>query len=130
MSKMLAILSGAGFVLCVCFLGLAYFIGCDDVFHDCRSMHGVMPLLDMATRKEWRWQGGDTLALDAPVNVRYEPRRAPGVSVTGPVELMKHVRVGEGRIASDSPPRRNNSRKMEAVISGVPIRKFVVNGGE
>jgi hypothetical protein len=130
MSKMLAILSGAGLVLCVCFLGLAYLIGGDDVFHDSRSMQGVKPLLDMATRKEWRWQGGDTLALDAPVNVRYEPRGAPGVSVTGPAELMEHVRVGEGRIASDSRPRRNNSRRMEAVISGVPIRKFVVNGGE
>ena len=130
MSKMLAILSGAGLVLCVCFLGLAYLIGGDDVFHDPRSMQGVKPLLDMATRKEWRWQGGDTLALDAPVNVRYEPRGAPGVSVTGPAELMEHVRVGEGRIVSDSAPRRNNSRKMEAVISGVPIRKFVVNGGE
>ncbi len=49
--------------------------------------------------------------------------------MTGPAELMEHVRVGEGRIASDSRPRRNNSGKMEAVISGVPIRKFVVNGG-
>jgi hypothetical protein len=130
MSKMLAILSGAGFALCVCFLGLAYLIGGDNVFHDSRSMQSVKPLLDMATRKEWRWQGGDTLALDAPVNVRYEPRGAPGVSVTGPAELMEHVRVGEGRIVSDSPPRQSNSRKMEAVISGVPIRKFVVNGGE
>src|SRR5688572_20073 len=130
MSKMLAILSGAGLVLCVCFLGLAYLIGGDDVFHDPRSMQGVKPLLDMATRKEWRWQGGDTLALNAPVNVRYEPRGTPRVSVTGPAELMEHVRVGEGRITSDSPPPRNNSRKMEAVISGVPIRKFVVNGGE
>ncbi len=78
MSKMLAILSGAGLVLCVCFLGLAYLIGGDDVFHDSRSMQGVKPLLDMATRKEWRWQGGDTLALDAPLNVRYEPRGRPG----------------------------------------------------
>ncbi len=52
MSTILAILSGAGLVLCVCFLGLAYLIGATDVFIDSRSMQDVKPLLDMATRKE------------------------------------------------------------------------------
>jgi hypothetical protein len=116
-------------VLCVCFLGLAYLIGGDDVFHDPRSLQGVKPLIDMATRKEWRWQGGDTLALNAPINVRYDAQGAPGVSVTGPAELLEHVRVGEGRIVSDTRPRRGG-KKLEAVVSGVPIRKFVVNGRE
>lgn len=129
MSKMLAILAGAGLVLCVSFLGLAYSIGGDDVFHDPRSLQGVKPLIDMATRKEWRWQGGDTLALNAPIDVRYEPQGAPGVSVTGPAEMLDKVRVSEGRIVSDATPRRGG-KKLEAVISGVPIRKFVVNGRE
>lgn len=129
MSRMLAILSGAGLVLCLCFLGLAYLIGGDDVFHDPRSLRGVKPLIDMATRKEWRWQGGDTLALNAPINVRYDAQGAPGVSVTGPAELLEHVRVGEGRIVSDTRPRRGGE-KLQAVVSGVPIRKFVVNGRE
>lgn len=129
MSRMLAILSGAGLVLCLCFLGLAYLIGGDDVFHDPRSLRGVKPLIDMATRKEWRWQGGDTLALNAPINVRYDAQGAPGVSVTGPAELLEHVRVGEGRIVSDTRPRRGEE-KLQAVVSGVPIRKFVVNGRE
>jgi hypothetical protein len=129
MSKTLAILSGAGLVLCGCFLGLAYLIGGDDVFHDPRSLQGVKPLIDMATRKEWRWQGGDTLALNAPINVRYEAQGAPRVSVTGPAELLEHVRVGEGRIVSDTTARRGG-KKLEAVVSGVPIRKFVVNGRE
>lgn len=129
MSKMLAILSGAGLVLCVCFLGLAYLIGGDDVFHDPRSLQRVKPLLDMATRKEWRWQGGDTLALNAPINVRYEAKGTPRVSVTGPAEMLDRVRVGEGRIVSDTSARRG-AGKLEAVVSGVPIRKFVVNGRE
>lgn len=129
MSKKLAILSGAGLVLCLSFLGLAYLIGGDDVFHDPRSLRGVKPLIDMATRKEWRWQGGDTLALNAPVNVRYDAQGAPGVSVTGPAELLEHVRVSEGRIVSDN-SARHGSGKLEAVVSGVPIRKFVVNGRE
>lgn len=130
MSKKLAILSGAGLVLCICFLGLAYLIGGDDVFHDSRSLRGMKPLIDMATRKEWRWQGGDTLALNAPINVRYDAQGAPGVSVTGPAELLEHVRVGEGRIVSDNNTARRGSGKLQAVVSGVPIRKFVVNGRE
>lgn len=129
MSKMLAIMAGAGLVLCVSFLGLAYLIGGDDVFHDPRSLQRVKPLIDMATRKEWRWQGGDTLALNAPINVRYEAKGTPGVSVTGPAEMLDRVRVGEGRIVSDTSARRGDG-KLEAVVSGVPIRKFVVNGRE
>jgi hypothetical protein len=129
MSRMLAILSATGLVLCAAFLSLAFLIGGDDLFQNRRSLDRIKPLIDMATRKEWRWDGGDTLALNAPVNVRYEPKGAPGVSVTGPAELMKDVRVGDGRIASQATPRRNG-RKLEAVVSGIPIRKFVVNGGE
>ncbi len=128
MSRMLAILSAAGLALCAVFLGLAFLIGGDDVFHTPGSER-IKPLIDMATRKEWRWGGGDTLALNAPMNVRYEPKGPPGVSVTGPAELMKDVRVSEGRIASQA-PRPASGRKLEAVVSGVPIRKFVVNGGE
>ncbi len=129
MSRMLAILSATGLVLCAAFLGLAFAIGGDDLFHDQRSLERIKPLIDMANRKEWRWDGGDTLALNAPVNVRYEPKGPPGVSVTGPAEMMKDVRVGDGRIASEAPPR-SNGRKLEAVVSGIPIRKFVVNGRE
>jgi hypothetical protein len=129
MSRMLAIFSVAGLALCACFLSAAFWIGGDDIFRNPGAMRGMKPLIDMATRKEWRWQGGDTLALNAPVNVRYEPRGAPGISVTGPADMMKNVRVSEGRIASNA-PARSNGRKLEAVVSGVSIRKFVVNGGE
>lgn len=129
MSRMLAIFSVIGLVLCAGFLGAAFWIGGDDIFRNPGSMRGMKPLIDMATRKEWRWQGGDTLALNAPVNVRYEPKGAPGISVTGPADMMQNVRVSEGRIASNA-PARGNGRKLEAVVSGVSIRKFVVNGGE
>ncbi len=129
MSRTLAIAAITGLALCAVFLGLAFQIGGDDIFHDAGSMRGVKPLIDLATHKEWRWQGGDTLALDAPVNMRYQAKGAPRVSVTGPADMLAHVRVGDGRIASSSAPRRGG-RKMEAVITGVPIRKFVVNGGE
>src|SRR5690348_11001542 len=134
MSRMLAVISGVGLALCAGFLSLAWWIGGDNVFHDPRSMQGLKPLIDLATHKEWRWAGGDTLALDAPMTVRYEPHRMgeggrPGVAVTGPAETVKHVRFRDGRIGADAPVPRGKSR-LQAVVRGIPIRKFVVNGGE
>jgi hypothetical protein len=130
MSRTLAIATTAGLLLCALFLGLAIMIGGDDIFHDARSLKEVKPLIDLATHKTWHWSGGDTLALDAPLNIRYRPSEPPGVLVTGPEEMLKHVRVSDGRIASDTNTFRRSGKRLDAVVSGVSIRKFVVNGGE
>lgn len=130
MSRMLAIIATASLLFCIAFLSLAVFIGGDDVLHDPRSLRAVKPLIDLATHKEWRWSGGDTLALDTPINIRYQPGGPPGVSVRGPADLLQHVRVGDGHIGSDAAVKRNHGAKLQAVVSGVAIRKFVVNGGE
>ena len=138
MSRTLIITSTTGLVLCAGFLGLARAIGGDDVFHDTRTLGEMKPLIDLASHKTWGWNGGDTLALDAPINIRYEPKSSPQgtpqgspqVSVTGPAELLQHVKVSEGRIATDTNIPRVSGRKVEAVVSGATIRKFVVNGGE
>jgi len=130
MSRTLVITTIAGLAVCGLSLGAAALIGGDNIFHDPRSLEGVKPLIDLATRKAWRWNGGDTLALDAPINIRYQQEGAPQVSVTGPAEAIEHVRVSQGRIAADNRLTRKSGRKVEAVVTGIPIRKFVVNGGE
>ena len=130
MSRSLVITTIAGLAICGLSLGAAALVGGDDIFHDPRSLEAVKPLIDLATHKTWRWNGGDTLALDAPINIRYQQEGAPQVSVTGPAEAIEHVRVSEGRIATDNSLSRRNGRKVEAVVTGIPIRKFVVNGGE
>jgi hypothetical protein len=130
MSRTLVITTIAGLAICGLSLGGAALVGGDDIFHDPRSLEGVKPLIDLATHKAWRWNGGDTLALDAPINIRYQQEGAPQVSVTGPAEAIEHVRVSEGRIAADTSLSRKSGRKVEAVVTGIPIRKFVVNGGE
>jgi hypothetical protein len=130
MSKKLAIIAVAALGLSAALLGGAWLLGGDDVFHDPRSMEGLKPLIDLATRKEWRWAGGDTLALDAPVTLHYEPQGKPHVTITGPADAMDHIRFRAGRITSDAPSPPRNKARLQAVVSGVPIRKFVVNGGE
>jgi hypothetical protein len=134
MPRTLIISSTAGLLFCAIFLGLAVQIGGDDIFHDARTLEQMKPLIDLASHKTWQWKGGDTLALDAPINIRYEPKGlpqgSPQVSLTGPAEVLKHVKVSDGRIALDTNISRASGRKIEAVVSGAPIRKFVVNGGE
>jgi hypothetical protein len=44
--------------------------------------------------------------------------------------MLRHVKVSDGRIAADANIPRASGKKIEAVVSGVAIRKFVVNGGE
>src|SRR3569833_485566 len=130
MSMTLAVISVLVLLLCGVFLGLARAIGGDQVFHDPRALEGVRPLIDMSTRKEWRGAGGDTLAMDAPMTVRYRPQGRPNVSVTGPADAIEHVRFNAGRISADSSVPASAKSKVEAVVSGIAIRKFVVNGGE
>lgn len=134
MPRTLVISSVAGLALCVGFLGLARAIGGDDIFHDARSLERMKPLIDLASHKAWRWNGGDTLALDAPINIRYEPRGlpqgSPQVSLTGPAEVLQHVRINDGRIAVDTNIPRASGKQIQAVVRGATIRKFVVNGGE
>ena len=135
MTNKLAIVTGSGLLLSAAFLGLAVTIGGDDIFHDARSFEPMKPLIDVASHKTWGWKGGDTLALDAPINIRYQPKAsvqgsAPQVALIGPAELLQHVKVGDGRISADASVTRANGKRVEAVVSGMPIRKFVVNGGE
>jgi hypothetical protein len=135
MSKTLMISSIAGLALCALFLGLARAIGGDDIFHDARTFEQMKPLIDVASHKAWRWNGGDTLATDAPINIRYQPNAsaqgsAPQIALIGPAELLQHVKFGDGRITADTTVTHASGKRVEAVVSGAPIRKFVINGHE
>lgn len=132
MANRLALVTVSGLALSAAFLGSAVMIGGDDIFHDARSLQPMKPLIDMASHKTWNWNGGDTLALDAPINIRYQPKASakgstPQVALIGPAELLRHVKVTDGRITADTSVTRDSGKRVEAVVSGAPIRKFVVN---
>ena len=101
MSRTLAVISATSLILCGVFFGLARMVGGEEIFHDPKSLVGVKPLIDLATHKEWRWDGGDSLALDGSVDIRYQAGGPPRVTVTGDPDLLSHVRVSKGRIVSD-----------------------------
>ncbi len=131
MSKTLALIAVIGLVLCAAMFALARTIGGDAIFHDSRNFAGIQPLIDLATHKEWKWDGGDSLALEAPVNVVYRQNGPPGVTVTGDAAQLEHVKVGGGRIVSDNAPAaRKGEPRLTAVVGGMALRKFSVNGGE
>lgn len=131
MSKTLALIAIISLVLCVTLFGLARTIGGDAIFHDSRNFAGIQPLIDMATHKEWKWDGGDSLALEAPVNVVYRQGGQPRITVSGDAVQLEHVKVGGGRIVSDNAPAaRKDQPRLTAVVGGMALRKFSVNGGE
>lgn len=131
MSKTLALIAVISLVLCATLFGLARTIGGDAIFHDSRNFAGIQPLIDMATHKEWKWDGGDSLALEAPVNVVYRQGGQPRITVTGDAAQLEHVKVGGGRIVSDNAPAATKGQpRLTAVVGGMNLRKFSVNGGE
>jgi Putative auto-transporter adhesin, head GIN domain len=130
MSRPLLIVAAAGFALCALCFTLAFLVAGDQIFHDKKPLAAIRPLIDMATRKEWNWNGGDTLAIDAPVVLHYQPDGPKRVTVTGPADLLNRVQVGGGQIGADTGSHHAGSERLDAVISGVPIRKFSIRSHE
>jgi hypothetical protein len=133
MSKTLAVISVTSLILCAVFFGLARMIGGTEIFHDPKSLIGVKPLIDLATHKEWRWDGGDSLALDGSVDVRYQAGGPPRVTVSGDPDLLSQVRVSKGRIVSDEKQKNDKQKsgkkkRLNAVVSGFALKKIAIGG--
>jgi hypothetical protein len=130
MSRSLLLIAAAGFALCIGFFAFAFLIAGDQVFHINRPLEAVKPLVDLATRKQWSWNGGDTLSVDGPVVVHYQHDGPQGITVTGPAELLEHVQVGGGQIGADLPRHHARGERLDAVVGGVPIRRFRIAGDQ
>ena len=127
MSRTLGLIAIGGFLLSIAFFVLAFLIAGDQLFTSSRPLAAIAPLVDGVDRKEWRWNGGDSLHVEAPMKLRYSQQGTPNVTVTGPADLLKRVKVGGGQIVAEG-PRERDGRRLEAEVSGVPIRKFTVSG--
>lgn len=56
-----------------------------------------VPTAERASR-DLPWSGGEALVLDLPADVTYEQSETPGVTVTGPRDIVDRVVVDGGRI--------------------------------
>ena len=60
------------------------------------------PAVTQPGRIEWAWDGGKRLAVGVPATVHYSEQGAPRVVITGPDELLRRVRFGDGNITMDN----------------------------
>ncbi|WP_426051409.1 GIN domain-containing protein [Brevundimonas sp. SL161] len=111
MIRTLLIIAAAGLVLATASLGGAFALGGRDMarhgwewtFHD-KDGDTVSFERDDGTRgpdvtRTLEWTGGQTLIVDLSADVDYVQGATPGVTITGPAQLVERVRLVDGRLS-------------------------------
>jgi hypothetical protein len=90
------------------------------------------PAVTQPGRVEWAWDGGKKLAVGVPGTVHYSEAGAPRVVITGPDEMLRRVRFGDGNIVMDNDdfPWSNswNHDRLDITVTGVALNEFIVSG--
>jgi hypothetical protein len=123
-SRMAGALCGFSFLLIVGASGLATAQSDQD-----GSFVTQAPAVDQSGRREWAWQGGDSLSVGGSGSVRYEPGGSPRIIVTGDPEAVANVEVYGGFIREREKafPREKNSN-LNILVQGVTLNRFVLLG--
>lgn len=157
MIRTLFIIAAAGLVLATVSLGGAFALGGRDMarhgwewtFRD-KDGDTVSFERDDGTRnpdttRTLAWTGGQTLTVDLSADVEYVQGDTPGVTVTGPAQLVEKVRLVDGRLTwadTDGPNHetvvfgRNehgrgiwvHSEEVKIVVTAPAINTFNVEG--
>ncbi len=97
------------------------------------SFRAQAPAVDQSGRREWVWQGKDSLRYGGSGHVRYEPGGTPRIIVTGDPEEVANIEVDGGTIRRRDTPgfnfnfRRSDS-KLEILVQGVTLDQFDLSG--
>ena len=87
------------------------------------------PAVTQSGRIEWAWDGGKKLAVGVPATVHYSEGGAPRVVITGPDDMLRRVRFGEGNIVMDNDGYFSwNHDRLDITVTGVPLDTFIVSG--
>lgn len=87
------------------------------------------PAVIQSGRLEWKWDGGDRLAVGVPATVRYSEQGAPRVIVTGPDELLRQLRFRDGTInMQEWGFSWGKQERLEIQVTGVRLNSFAVSG--
>ena len=86
------------------------------------------PAGPMASR-DFAWNGGDRLEVDAPADVEYTQGPVTKLTVTGPKEVLDRMTVQDGRIDLDG-RRCSMSGSLKVVMTAPNITNFEANGSQ
>ena len=86
------------------------------------------PRLVQPGHREWTWDGGDKLAIEAPVILQYRPSGTPRVVVTGPDALISHIQIGRGRVRVDNDWRLPGDNQITVTVTGVTVHDIALAG--
>lgn len=130
MSRTLLVTAGAGLAIAVACFALAGAIGGDDWSDLFFGGHFCGPASDEGIRentREFAWRGGTRVSINVPAAVRYRPGPGTKLTVSGPADVLGHLRVDDGRVSLNC---RNllRGRQLEIELPGVPFREFRLNG--
>ncbi|HEX2762101.1 MAG TPA: DUF2807 domain-containing protein [Rhizomicrobium sp.] len=86
------------------------------------------PVVNQPGRWEWAWDGNDGLSLEAPVTLHYRAGGPPRIIATGPDEILKHLRIGQGHIWADDDWHFLRGDAVTVTVTGVTVHKIALAG--
>jgi len=95
---------------------------------DSYDMRGREADLKQPGHYEWRWDGSDSLTIGIPASVRYTPEGAPRIVITGPDELLSHIRLDRGQIGIRQENWRYRGDRAQVTITGITVREITLAG--
>ena len=142
MARPLTVLAVGGLAISAVCLSLAASFGTDDALNftiplgDHFGWHTIFgercsatPKGDAtATAREIVWDGDDSVQIDIPADVHYQPGSEQKVTVKGDPETLRHVQIDDGTIEFDCNWNGGNVGKLNVTLPGRAMRSFAING--
>ena len=127
-SRPLAWIASIGLVLAVLFFGLAIFTA-PRSFDPMRNFNFKWNDKDDTTPptvRQWAWDGGDTLQINIPANIRIVPGGPPTVILRG--EDLDQVNVDHGAVTAPDGSVFSHDRWIEMELHGVTLHQITLRG--
>ncbi len=78
--------------------------------------------------REWSWDGNDALKVGVPAELHYTAAGAPRIVITGPEELLAHVREGAGSIWLEDGWHGSGGDRLVINVTGVRVHDVALAG--
>ena len=85
------------------------------------------PALSQAGRREWSWEGRESLTIQGPLQVQYEAGGTPRIIATGDPAVVEMIEV-HGGIVRMRPNASLENRQLSVVIRGMQLDKIALMG--